>query len=156
MLLRAHRHQWGAGKVHAYAPDEGKTRCGRRRDDCPGPIEAGSQAEITCQSCLRGLRGDREYAERRARWNREATERAERDREWRVWYDRYLESPAWAERRRLVLERAGGKCEGCRKRLATQVHHLTYEHVGNELLFELVAVCRDCHERIHPWAEWDR
>ena len=39
-------------------------------------------------------------------------------------------------------------CEGCGVRRAAQVHHLTYEHVGDELLFELVAVCGQCHDRI--------
>jgi hypothetical protein len=66
------------------------------------------------------------------------------------WYrDEYLDSPQWAERRSLVLHRAGGICEGCRSRKASVVHHLTYDHVGNELLFELVALCRGCHDRCH-------
>ena len=32
---------------------------------------------------------------------------------------------------------------------ATQAHHLTYEHMGDEFLWELKAVCRPCHERWH-------
>jgi len=32
---------------------------------------------------------------------------------------------------------------------ATEVHHLTYQHVGHEFLFELVAICRECHTRWH-------
>jgi len=31
---------------------------------------------------------------------------------------------------------------------ATQAHHLTYKHLGHEPLFELIAVCWRCHERI--------
>jgi hypothetical protein len=66
------------------------------------------------------------------------------------WYrDEYLNSEAWAEKRELVIQRAGGICEGCRSRKARIVHHLTYDHVGNELLFELVALCRSCHDRCH-------
>lgn len=65
-------------------------------------------------------------------------------------YTEYLKSPAWEKRRRLVMLRAAGICEGCRERPATLVHHLTYEHAGNELLFELVALCHDCHEVCHP------
>lgn len=64
-------------------------------------------------------------------------------------YSEYLNSSAWAARRKAVLRGASGQCEGCAERAATQVHHLTYEHVGAELLFELVAVCDECHERIH-------
>lgn len=66
------------------------------------------------------------------------------------WYrGEYLVSAEWAERRSLVLHRAGGICEGCRSRKASVVHHLNYDHVGNELLFELVALCRACHDRCH-------
>lgn len=64
-------------------------------------------------------------------------------------HNAYLDSPAWKDRRRLVLERAQGLCEGCRKAGATEVHHLSYAHWGQELLFELVALCGDCHDRIH-------
>ena len=63
--------------------------------------------------------------------------------------DAYMASPAWRERRRLVMERAQGLCEGCRQADATEVHHLTYEHLRNEFLFELVALCHDCHSRYH-------
>lgn len=70
---------------------------------------------------------------------------AERD----AWYQEYLRSPEWARRRALVLQRAGGKCEGCLSRRATEVHHTTYDHVGQELLFELVALCSTCHRTIH-------
>jgi 5-methylcytosine-specific restriction endonuclease McrA len=73
-------------------------------------------------------------------------ERAER----RRWYDGYLNSPAWRAKRRAVMERAGGICEGCLSRPAVHVHHLTYDHVGDELLWELVAVCDHCHARCHP------
>jgi 5-methylcytosine-specific restriction endonuclease McrA len=65
------------------------------------------------------------------------------------WYREYLKSDEWAEKRTLVMYRAGGICEGCRSRKASVVHHLNYDHVGNELLFELVALCRGCHDRCH-------
>lgn len=64
-------------------------------------------------------------------------------------YDQYLASPEWLEKRGLVLRRANSQCEGCGVQPAEEVHHLTYEHVGNEFLFELVALCHCCHERIH-------
>lgn len=65
-------------------------------------------------------------------------------------YDPYLASPAWAQKRALVFKRANGICEGCGLAVPSEVHHLTYEHVGNEFLFELVALCGACHDRIHP------
>jgi hypothetical protein len=29
------------------------------------------------------------------------------------------------------------------------VHHLNYDHWKDELLFELVALCFDCHRKVH-------
>lgn len=61
----------------------------------------------------------------------------------------YLQSQTWRIKRKRVLERCGGACEGCRDQRATQVHHLTYKHWGRELLFELVALCDECHAVCH-------
>lgn len=62
----------------------------------------------------------------------------------------YLKTPKWQALRAKVLNRAKGICEGCGEKPATEVHHLTYDHWRDELLFELVAVCRDCHAKCHP------
>jgi hypothetical protein len=75
---------------------------------------------------------------------------AKRKAEWRAVYDRYLASADWQSVRQRVFNRAHGTCEGCLETRATEVHHQTYAHVGDELLFELVAICRPCHERLHP------
>jgi len=88
------------------------------------------------------------------RMARKSIERAEsfnlqRDRLGSWYRDEYLISDEWQEKRTLVILRAGGICEGCRSRKASVVHHLNYDHVGNELLFELVALCRACHDRCH-------
>lgn len=64
-------------------------------------------------------------------------------------YAEYLESPEWARLRLRVLRRAEGVCEGCGLRTPTQVHHLTYDRIYREMLFDLVAVCRECHAAIH-------
>jgi 5-methylcytosine-specific restriction endonuclease McrA len=77
---------------------------------------------------------------------------AERQRERAEWFREhnvYLRSPAWRKRRDAVLERAKGLCEGCRDARAVHVHHLTYDHWQKELLWELVAVCEECHEQCH-------
>ena len=65
-------------------------------------------------------------------------------------YPQYLQSDAWKELRAKVLKRASNICEGCGTEKAVQVHHLRYAHVGYEFLWELVAVCLACHERVHP------
>jgi 5-methylcytosine-specific restriction endonuclease McrA len=68
---------------------------------------------------------------------------------WKRWYAAYQLSDAWRDRRRKVLERANHLCEACRERRATEVHHLHYMRVGYEPLFDLVAICRECHETLH-------
>jgi hypothetical protein len=66
-------------------------------------------------------------------------------------YKDHLNSDKWKlVIRPKVFKRANGVCEGCLERPATQVHHLTYEHLGDEFMFELVAMCGPCHERLHP------
>lgn len=80
-----------------------------------------------------------------ARREREATRR---EKWWRL-YEEYLASERWAALRQRVLDRCRGLCEGCRQREATIVHHLTYEHLYDELLYELVGLCRPCHDRAH-------
>jgi hypothetical protein len=73
-----------------------------------------------------------------------------RDASYQKEYDDYLSSPIWKDKRAKVLSRANGKCEGCLEATATEVHHLTYKNIYKEFLFELVAVCNECHKRLHP------
>lgn len=61
-------------------------------------------------------------------------------------YGQYLASREWALRKQAVARRSGGTCERCLRNPANQVHHLTYEHLGNEPLEDLQHVCRPCHE----------
>lgn len=64
-------------------------------------------------------------------------------------YDAYLASDDWRRRRDKVMRRANQMCEGCLSRPAQDVHHLTYRNLYCEFAFELVALCRACHERVH-------
>lgn len=68
---------------------------------------------------------------------------------WRGMYDRYLETAEWKAKRGQVMIRAAYNCEGCGVKSAEEVHHLTYDHCGDEFLFELVALCSPCRRRIH-------
>lgn len=74
-------------------------------------------------------------------------QRAERG-EFTKGYTEYLASSEWSAKRALVMKRCGGTCEGCGTKAATEVHHHTYEHLFDELLFELAGLCHGCHERI--------
>lgn len=69
--------------------------------------------------------------------------------EWKAWYNSYLDSPLWRERRNLIIQRAGGRCEVCRRHAAYAIHHLTYARAGRELPDDLVAVCDRCHDEYH-------
>jgi 5-methylcytosine-specific restriction endonuclease McrA len=81
-------------------------------------------------------------AAQQERWEAESAE-------WWDWYNRYLQSAEWEQRRRKVFERCNGICEGCRATRAVHVHHRTYDNVGNELLYQLVGLCQACHEIAH-------
>jgi hypothetical protein len=70
--------------------------------------------------------------------------------DWESRYAAYRRTPRWQKKRSLVLRRANGICEGCAEAPAEVIHHLSYDHMGDELLFELVALCHWCHERAHP------
>jgi hypothetical protein len=142
-------HQFGPGRVHALDAGGEKTVCGQRLSECPGRMV---QAKINCRTCIRSLASQQEQKVRQAEWEaRERERRAlqeQKDREWWDWYNLYLQSPEWLWRRDAVLKRARYVCEGCGKNRAVQVHHLTYKHVGHEMLWELVAVCKECHDWI--------
>jgi 5-methylcytosine-specific restriction endonuclease McrA len=70
--------------------------------------------------------------------------------EWWANYNAYLRSPAWRALRGKVLQRDDRTCQGCgRPNVASQVHHLHYDRVGHEMMFDLVSVCDACHEAIH-------
>lgn len=64
-------------------------------------------------------------------------------------YKEHLKSTKWAELRKKVIARCGNVCEGCGCAPVENVHHLTYANVGDELLFQLVGLCRNCHKKAH-------
>lgn len=92
--------------------------------------------------------GEAYWAQQRERRNAEweAGRQARQDE-----YDAYLRSPAWRRKRERRLAMDRWQCQArldCCTATATEVHHLTYQHRGEEPLFELVSVCDPCHRRI--------
>ncbi len=67
-----------------------------------------------------------------------------------TFYKEHLKTNKWQIIREKVFKRANNICEGCLEEKATQVHHLDYRNVGDELLFQLVAICDNCHDKCHP------
>ena len=90
---------------------------------------------------------------KKAKWETYQTQYHEyREKQSRAWweaYTAYLETAEWRDKRNRVLARDGYLCQACLRRKATQVHHLTYDHVLDEPLFDLVAVCSVCHKHLH-------
>jgi hypothetical protein len=63
-------------------------------------------------------------------------------------YNRYISSEDWKVKRRQILERDGNCCQTCLSNECLEVHHKTYERLGNEALKDLITLCHDCHEAI--------
>jgi len=151
-LWQADPHQFGPGKTHALDPEKTeRTYCGKITSAIPGrPISVG---QVTCKVCIDGPARRQQAAEREEQVRAEQlvreSERESQLRDYRDRYHAYLQTDEWRGRSRKVLERAKGLCEGCLSQSATEAHHLTYEHIFNEFLWELRAVCRTCHERFH-------
>lgn len=61
----------------------------------------------------------------------------------------YLLSDEWKAKRHLVLERDMNLCQHCKQKPAVDIHHLTYEHLFNEPIEDLLALCPTCHSKVH-------
>ncbi len=70
--------------------------------------------------------------------------------QWWENYSAYLKTDQWKHKRQQVLERENFLCQGCHYAKAVHVHHTTYDNLGDELLFQLVALCVQCHSKLHP------
>lgn len=74
-------------------------------------------------------------------------------------YDKgYLSSEHWKRFRAKALAHAGYRCRKCPATTTLQVHHLTYDRLGHELLEDVVVLCNSCHIEEHErqLAIWDR
>jgi hypothetical protein len=65
-------------------------------------------------------------------------------------YGEYLETPEWRYRRRQLIKWREYKCERCSDhRGLLNVHHRTYERLGNEDPDDLEVLCRACDALEH-------
>lgn len=62
-------------------------------------------------------------------------------------YYEYLNSPKWNFKRNQIAEKCNFRCQLCNKKILRgfHIHHLTYEHFGNEPLSDLMFLCPECH-----------
>ncbi|MGE4197652.1 MAG: hypothetical protein AB7G11_11075 [Phycisphaerales bacterium] len=138
-----------------YAKSNGSQEYRRQCQRCGQTVEVVKKASLT--EAQRNAAPPYDHVLVRTWWqnkdkrNKELREER-RDLERSQWWSRYtfyLESSQWRDKRNRVLERDGNLCQACRRRPATQAHHLTYAHVFREPLFDLIAVCDVCHKALH-------
>ncbi len=71
-------------------------------------------------------------------------------------YPQYLQTEHWKSLRMQVIERDDWRCQSCHDTTDNpQVHHLTYDRRGKELLEDLITICPSCHRAIHNLDELD-
>lgn len=155
LYWQASPHQWGPGKIHLVASEEqSKTLCGKALEKCPGRWVSSQTVGVgsSCHGCSNALearikreRDEAQWKERQLAFDLRRQDEAQARRER---YQEYLQSEKWARKRDAVLKRENYVCEACRKRRASQVHHSTYRHIFDEPLFELHAICAECHEKL--------
>ncbi len=82
--------------------------------------------------------------------------RPPQDEEWeelptapRLTYHAYLQSDAWHQKREFMLRRAGYRCQVCNKKGRLELHHRTYERLGEERMEDLLVLCSSCHGLFH-------
>jgi hypothetical protein len=88
----------------------------------------------------------------RRRWEQEPT--------WdnrMAFYEAYLDSNEWVLKRKKVLARDNHQCQTWLAHTGPlEVHHKTYENLGDEPLSDLITVCRRCHEQLTSVIRADR
>jgi len=64
-------------------------------------------------------------------------------------YVQYLRTRRWKAKADGARERANWRCQVCGGERPLQVHHNSYDRLGNELASDLIALCAGCHR--HNW-----
>lgn len=67
----------------------------------------------------------------------------------RTAYEKYINGPHWAARKRAFWNKHPRVCRGCESTDDVQLHHGTYQRMGTELDSDLFPVCQICHQLIH-------
>jgi hypothetical protein len=63
-------------------------------------------------------------------------------------YTTHLKSEAWSRFRRSIISERGQKCEACgNEGTGLQLHHLTYERLGDERPSDVQLLCWMCHRK---------
>ena len=63
-------------------------------------------------------------------------------------YTDYIKSDKWRARCNELRAKRGSICERCGSDVWIEVHHLTYDRLGDELDDDLQIVCHACHPQV--------
>jgi 5-methylcytosine-specific restriction endonuclease McrA len=61
----------------------------------------------------------------------------------------YYHTFEWLHKRKLKLEWGNHKCERCNSTKNLQVYHKHYRTFGDEMPWDLIVLCEDCHKDEH-------
>lgn len=64
-------------------------------------------------------------------------------------YKAYLKSPHWQAIRKRLYRAYEYKCAMCGSPKNLNVHHITYENLGEEKDEDLTVLCQKCHSELH-------
>ncbi|WFE77300.1 HNH endonuclease [Roseinatronobacter sp. S2] len=147
-------------EIRAQTISDGRTQCKRQCLICGAPVGSAAKKQDGLppwnEDALNTYMDARDIAQKAIRreyiqlHEQEIAVLEAKSGDWQAQYEAYRRTPLWQAKRARVLKRANGLCEGCLEAAAVVVHHLTYANMGDELFFQLVALCRDCHTKAHP------
>ena len=63
-------------------------------------------------------------------------------------YNEYLQTKHWKNVRTKILDKIH-KCQLCSSKYNLQIHHNTYENLGEERYEDLIVLCENCHNKFH-------
>lgn len=64
-------------------------------------------------------------------------------------YLEYLQSDLWKQKKVEALSVMGNFCKICGSKKNINVHHRSYDRIGEELVEDLSILCKSCHKMIH-------
>lgn len=65
----------------------------------------------------------------------------------------YMQSPRWEARKARYFRAHRRRCHLCDGEHRIHLHHLSYEHLGDEPDGDLMPLCESCHELVHLYAK---
>lgn len=68
---------------------------------------------------------------------------------WKKLYNDYLSSYSWNIKRDILIKKYDGRCQLCNSNKNINIHHRTYENLGDEKFTDLTVLCNSCHKKFH-------